>query len=382
MSEAFGGNAQKWFVSGNGHKDPLVFLKAVRPDVEKIVNDVSGPKKVYLNLKCILERVDMKTGQKLSVEFNGRSKTHTVTIQLGDTYDEMTDKMLESLAKYQKEGSGWRLKSIGGLEVSVTKFEPLKGARHSALPAFLTKKKAIINMKNKDDLCFKWAVTRALNPVERDSERITKILMEQSKEYNWNNITFPTKVKDIKIWEDNNNVNVNLFGYDEEIKKVYTIRIGEQLTEAEASETINLFLHDDNHHCVVKDLSRLVASQGLSKKEHAKHICLRCLNAFGTKELLSTHEKLCLMHKLQHHVYPKPGETTSFKNYERLHEIPFAVYADFECFVNPIPTEEKDPKKSFTTKYQSHTPSGFCYTMKASTERRPSYARLSMKGRT
>ena len=31
---------------------------------------------------------------------------------------------------------------------------------------FLAAKKAIINLKYEDDECFKWDVTRALNPVE------------------------------------------------------------------------------------------------------------------------------------------------------------------------------------------------------------------------
>ena len=47
------------------------------------------------------------------------------------------------------------------------------------------------------------------------------------------------------------------------------------------------------------------------------------------------------------------------------------MYADFECFVKPTEeeTEEtKDPSKSFTTKYQSHTPSGFCYVIKCMDE--------------
>ena len=29
-------------------------------------------------------------------------------------------------------------------------------------------------MKNEDDECFKWSVTRALNPVDKNAERITK----------------------------------------------------------------------------------------------------------------------------------------------------------------------------------------------------------------
>ena len=215
-----------------------------------------------------------------------------------------------------------------------------------------------------------------LNPVDDNPQRITKELREQAEKYKWDGITFPTKVKDIHIFfrEKNNNININVFGYDDEAKKIYTIRIAEL---KDPLKTINLFLHDDNHYCVVKDLSKLVSSQ-LSKKDHGKDICLRCLNAFGrlTKEekklkkksLLEIHEELCSDQKLQHSIYPKPGGTAKFKNYERLHDVPFAVYADFESFIEPVQYAEQDPSKSFTNKYQNHIPSGFCYVIKCMDE--------------
>ena len=193
-------------------------------------------------------------------------------------------------------------------------------------------------------MCFRWAIDRALNPVDDNPQRLTKELIEQAKEFNWEGITFPTKVKDISIWETNNNININLFGFDDEAKKIYTIKMGELKNPL---ETINLFLHDDNHYCVVKDLSRLVSSQ-LSKKEHAKHLSLWCLNAFGSEDLLGNHEELCSKHKLQHHIYPKPGEFTKFKNVERLHEMPAAFYCDFEGFVEPISYAANDPSKPYT----------------------------------
>ncbi len=162
-----------------------------------------------------------------------------------------------------------------------------------------------------------------------------------------------------------------MFGYDNEAKKIYTIRIAELKGPL---KTINLFLHDDNHYSVVKDLSKLVLSQ-LSKKGHGKDICLRCLNAFGrlTKEekelkkrsLLEIHEELCSDQKLQHCIYPKPGDTTKFRDVERLHDVPFA---DFESFVEPVQYAEQDPSKSFTNKYQNHIPSGFCYEIKCMDE--------------
>ncbi len=106
------------------------------------------------------------------------------------------------------------------------RFDPIEGSGYRELPAFITKKKAIINLKNEDEECFRWAVTRALHRTYSTPERVTKELCEQSKKYNWEGITFPTKVKDIHIWETNNDTNINLFGFDDEAKKIYTIRIG------------------------------------------------------------------------------------------------------------------------------------------------------------
>ncbi len=281
--------------------------------------------------------------------------------------------MLESLGKFQKEGSGWRLYSIKGLNIVSIKFDPLSGSGYSKLPSFIAKKKAVINMKNDDDQCFKWAVTRALNRVDDHTYRVTKLLKDQSEKYDWSGITFPVKVEDIHIWEKNNNKFVNVFGYDEDTQKVYTIRMRDGCSsivleeEEEQNKFISLFLHDDKHYCVVKSLGRLVSSQ-LSKKKNKKHFCLNCMNGFGTNKMLTTHQEVCLKRKPQTEVFPNPGDTTKFKNYERLHDVPFAVYADFESFVKPLETEDKDPSKSYTIQYQSHVPSGFCYSIKCMDE--------------
>ncbi len=371
-----GGQSSLWFVDGREYLDPEVFLHDVASGVKETVDGVNGPKKVHMNLSCVLEKEDPKTGAKMEDMFGSRSKTQTITLQLGKTYDEMRDRMLENLSEFQRNGSGWRLKSIHGLEISITKFDPLSGSGYSKLPTCIAKKNIVINMKNEDNQCFKWAVTRALNPADGNPNRITNELKEQTKKYNWEGITFPTSLKEIKVWEENNDVNINVFAYDEDEKNLYTIRIGEL---RDPNKTINLYLHDDNHYCVIKDLSRLVSAQ-LSKKDHGKDICLRCLNAFGRltkkerqenperKSLLEKHMEVCSGEKLQHTAYPKPGDTVRIRNYERLHDVPFVVYADFECFVKPLETEEKDPTQSYTTQYQSHVLSGFCYVIKCMDE--------------
>ena len=388
--KAMNGTVQKWFIDGSEYLDPDVFLHDTTDEVKKLVDSFNWPKKVHMNLSCILSKEDPRTGAEEEDMLGSRSGTHAITVRLGDKYDEMKEKMKENLSKFQKNGSGWRLKSIRGLEISIDKFDPLSGSGYSKLPPIITKKKAVINMMNKEcekkcgecdqckesKMCFKWAVTRALNMADDHPERITKELREQAKKYKWEEITFPMKVKNICVWERNNDIGVNVFGYDEDAKKLYTIKIAKLENPI---STINLYLHDDNHYCVIKDLGRLVSAQ-LSKSDHGKDICLRCLNAFGRltkkerqedperKSLLELHEEICSGQKLQRSVHPNPGDTIKFRNYERLHDVPFVVYADFESFVSPIQYAEQDPSKSFTNKYQDHVPSGFCYVIKCAKE--------------
>ena len=70
-------------------------------------------------------------------------------------------------------------------------------------------------MKNDDDQCFKWSVTRALHPVEKTSERITKELKEQSEELDWSGLKFPVDLKQIIIFDKlNPQISINVFGFE------------------------------------------------------------------------------------------------------------------------------------------------------------------------
>ena len=81
-----------------------------------------------------------------------------------DLYVTMTERILENMAASQKEGSPWKLRSITRLELHTVRYNPLRGETSMPLPKELADKKAIINMKNKDNKCFLWCVLRALNP--------------------------------------------------------------------------------------------------------------------------------------------------------------------------------------------------------------------------
>ena len=91
----------------------------------------------------------------------------------------MKETVLESLAKFQSQGSNWRFRSVLSLDFHTVNYEPLGGSSYIPLPAFLAPQKAIINLKKKDEECFKWAITRALNPVEKT----LNVLIENFKKH-------------------------------------------------------------------------------------------------------------------------------------------------------------------------------------------------------
>jgi len=63
-----------------------------------------------------------------------------------------------NIQEYMDKGSGWVVDSIEKLEVRVGKYNPLYGSCNVKLPQKLLKKQAVINIQNKDEKCFLYAV--------------------------------------------------------------------------------------------------------------------------------------------------------------------------------------------------------------------------------
>ena len=254
---------KKYVITPNGNYDPSYFLTITEDQVKTLINSETEPRNVNMSLACEMVRSDPKTGEEVTDIPHFGSKNHKL-IGTDDTEGAqsiMREKMLKSFSEYQRRKSGRRLRRVTRLEINIGEFRPLRGKKHEPLPKSIASIKAIINMKNDDDEFFKWAVTRALNPVNKNSERITKELKKQSEELNWEGIEFPTPINNIKKFEENNNIYANVFSADESLK-VYPLRVSEK------NDPIRLFLWK-NHYSVVKDMSKLVGSQ-ISKNEHKK----------------------------------------------------------------------------------------------------------------
>ncbi|XP_022794378.1 uncharacterized protein LOC111333124 [Stylophora pistillata] len=357
------GFAKMHTIDGVEGYSPLNFLKAVKPVIIKFLLTQKNIKAKFV-LRCYMEKVNIATGESTLQHaiFHSSQKIIFEETDREEVYQKCVEKILESLATFTRNGSGWVVSSVDGLDLHTVKYNPLKGSSYIPLPKHLADKKAIINMQNKDEECFKWCVTRALNPVERDQERVTRILRARADHLVWDGIEFPMQVKDITRFERlNPGLGVNVYAYGKggfnplRVSKAKTIKVHIDLLLITKGEK--------THYCLIKSLSRLVSSD-LSKNKGKKFICRRCLNYFGSEKLLETHDELCRDHDAVREKMPEEGTYLSFNNHHKKMDMPFVIYADFESVIKPIHTCQPNPDVSYTEKKQQHIPVSFCYFVK------------------
>ena len=335
----------QYTIEGRAGYDPESFMADVK---QAIINFLRKNRrtKVKLILRCNMEKNNISTGEVITLKtaFNSKPEVNLEGTDVHDLYNTMADRVLEAMATFQRDGSNWTFKSIICLEIHTVVYEPLKGNSYIPLPPKLAQKKAIINMKNEDDKCFTWSVLRALNPRERDNERIDKGLKKKEDSLNLTGIAYPVQLNALDKFERQNpTISINVFGYEESIYPLRVSKCGDR-------EVVNLLLISDDekrHYCIIKSMSRLLSSQ-TSKRNGVQYYCMRCLNPFHSQESLDKHLEYCSAHEAVKTETPEVGTTLKFKNYNRSMRVPFIVYADFESFIKPIDTCEPNPKNSYT----------------------------------
>ena len=231
---------------------------------------------------------------------------------------------------------------------------PLKGRSYLPLPEELrNSRKGLINIKNDDNECFRWCHVRHLNPLRHHNERITQKDREIAKTLDYSGVTFPVTIRDIGKIENQNKININVFGYDE---YVFPIRN----SKTEHGDTLNVLLMEretekeyKQHYVYIKGFNQL--NFNITKSHHKKHFCLRCPQPFTSESGLEAHKGDCLIiNGTQRIEMPREGSQVYFHNYQKRLPVPFVIYADFEALTRKIDSCSPQGDKSYTQAYQKH----------------------------
>ena len=113
------------------------------------------------------------------------------------------------------------------MDIDFHRLNLTRGSSFFPLPDGLAKKGAIINPKNSDMECFKWAVIAAMKwkDIDNHPKRISK-LRRYEDDFDWDGMKFPASIRDIKRFESRNEITINILAFED--KKVYICRKGKE----------------------------------------------------------------------------------------------------------------------------------------------------------
>ena len=231
-----------------------------------------------------------------------------------------------------------------------------RGSSYILLPDWLAKKKAIINPKNSDLECFKWAVIAAMRceEIDRDHQRISK-LRRYEDDFDWDGIKFPASIRDIKRSESRNEITINILALED--KKVYICKKGK-----EYDRVANLMLitdHNKKHYVAIKSLKKLLSRQN-SKPKESQHFCINCLQGSAEQKSRDEHYVYCRSNKAVRIQMPNKKPTDEYSDGQYQFKVPFMMYADFESILEPIQGASNNPNVPSTKGVNIHMPSGWC----------------------
>ena len=358
----------KYIYKGDSGLTPVEYFNKV---YKSLVNFFTNHRNIKFNmvLVCTMEQQIISKDKGVvglkQDEAYFRSGTH-INLKSTDVeklIDKCVRKIIEDLEVFQKNGSGWYFNEVVQLEIHTVEFNPTEGSSYLPLPDWITNKKAIVNIQNKDEKCFLWCILRYLHPVDEKDNRITD-LKKYEFSLNTKGITFPMKLNHISKFEKLNPTipGINVFSVNDN-KKFYPLRMAEK----DCLNTIDLFFYEEDgvsHYSLIKNFTRLVKTQKTASKNGTIFICKKCFTHYTKYELLQKHILYCSNNETVSVKMPPQNTMLGFKNYHKQLPIPFVVYADFECFTKPIINCSPNPEKSYNFNYQKHEPSGFCFYIK------------------
>ena len=291
--------------------------------------------------------------------FNSKPQIIINNTEIPESLQLSKQKILNMIAQWISEGSGWTIESVDNHYLNIVQYQPMKGSSYIKLPQELRHhRKGLINMKNDDNECFRWCHIRYLNPQDVHPERIKKIDKEYINQLDYSEIEFPVTTKKYNKIEKQNEININVFGYEN--KQPYPIYISKEKYEKHME--LLLITEDENkHYVLIKDFNRFMYNQ--TKHEHKKHFCMHCLQCFSSEEVLNNHKNNCIQVNGEQAIKmpDKNNNTLKFNNFHKQQPVPFVIYADFEAITEKISGCQPNNNKSFTDAYQKHTDCGFGY---------------------
>ena len=258
------------------NKDPLHQLTETKKVIEHYLNKELGESKGFKYIETLKVTFEKQLGNKTTIKtayFNSMTTTIINKNEINKALQTSRQELMKAIGQWISEGSGWTIQSVDGHYINLTKYQPIRGSSYIQLPVELRNPaKGLINLKNKDNECFRWCHIRYLNPQGKDPQRIKKSDKEYIEKLDYSEIEFPITIKQINKIEKKNSIRINVFGYEE--KQPYPIYISDEKYE-DHMELLLITKDENKHYVLIKDFNKFMYQQ--TKHKERKHFCMHCL---------------------------------------------------------------------------------------------------------
>lgn len=218
---AFQNRLQTFSIVNKGHIDVQQFFDDSYILFEKEISDLVEKHYIIKIASCFCavfeKEVITDDGPKKETEqlyLHTRTEMIDFETSLNSFYVEyIVGNIMQKIDDVELRGSGFKLSEIKELNIQVSRYDPFAGASFIELPEYLQKKRAVINVRNNDNRCFKYAILSALYPVAKNPQRVLKY-KQYENELDFSGIPFPVQLKDITKFEKlNPTISINVYMY-------------------------------------------------------------------------------------------------------------------------------------------------------------------------
>ena len=360
VDKAMKGYTKSFEIGIKNNKDPLEQLQNTRKAIEyhiiSILTSMKGLKFVE-TLRVTFKKLAKDEIVYKTAYFNSKPQTIINNTEIPEALQLSKQQILNMIAQWVSEGSGWTVETVDNHYLNIVQYQPMKGSSYIKLPQELRHhRKGLINMKNEDDECFRWCHIRHLNPQDKNPQRIKKSDKEYINKLDYSGIEFPVTTKHYNKIEKQNEININVFGYEN--KQPYPIHVSKEKYENHME--LLLITEDKNkHYVLIEDFNRFMYNQ--TKHKESKHFCMHCFQCLSPEEILMNHKDNCIqLNGVQAVKMPnKDNNILKYNNFHKQQPVPFVIYADFEAITEKISGCQPNNNKSYTEADQKHTDCGY-----------------------
>ena len=116
-------------IDGKDWIAPDLFLVIAKQSITNLLINTRQSKVKFI-FSCMMEKVVRRSSEVIAKEaaFHSKTEVNLESTNCNELFSKTNETVLESLAKFQSQGSNWRFRSVLSLDLHTVKYTPLGGS--------------------------------------------------------------------------------------------------------------------------------------------------------------------------------------------------------------------------------------------------------------